>query len=100
MAVINAHPKIRRKELEAMIKTDIRKTTIFQEGREEGREEGLEEGVKKGREEGIEKGIEKGRAELQRESALRLRDKGLSISEIGEFLALTARAVRALLKGQ
>ena len=42
-AVINAHAKFNRKQLEAMLKTDIRKTKIYQEAREVGREVGREE---------------------------------------------------------
>ncbi len=71
-------------------------------GRIEGLEQGMEKGILKGMEKGILKGrvegLEQGQAENQREIALRMLRKGLSIDLIHEYTELSGDEIRAFQK--
>lgn len=57
------------------------------------KEEGFDEGIEKGIEKGVEKGIEKGRRLLLENQVLHLKAKGLSISDIADFIVISETEV-------
>jgi predicted transposase/invertase (TIGR01784 family) len=69
---------------------------------EEAVEKALAKGEEKGREEGLEKGreegLEKGRKETKRSFAIKLKEKGFSISEISNLMDLPEGEINELLK--
>ncbi len=66
------------------------------EGMEEGMEKGMEKGRKEGMEKGMEKGIEKGMELRNREIAINMLDRGLSVKDISEFTGLSVSEIEAL----
>jgi predicted transposase/invertase (TIGR01784 family) len=61
-------------------------------------EEALAKGEEKGRAEGREEGLEKGRKETKRSFAIKLKEKGFSISEISNLMDLSEGEINELLK--
>ena len=69
------------------------------EGRAEGHAQGHSEGLAEGRAEGEQIGLEKGRTEVQRQTALKLQQQGMSVAEIARLLDLSEAELRDLLFG-
>ena len=66
------------------------------EGREIGREEGLEEGREEGREIGREEGRKEGREEERLDVARKMKDRGISISEISIITGIDKKLIEEL----
>ena len=69
------------------------------QGHSEGLAQGHSEGLAKGRAEGEQIGLEKGRTEVQRQTALKLQQQGMSVAEIAHLLDLSKTELRDLLPG-
>ena len=69
------------------------------QGHSEGLAQGHSEGLAEGRAEGEQIGLEKGRTEVQRQTALKLQQQGMSVAEIAHLLDLSETELRDLLSG-
>ena len=90
-----------------MIENDVLETKVIEgleqgrkEGREEGRAEGREEGRAEGREEGRAEGREEGRAEGEQSKAesiaMKMKLRGLPLSDIAELTGLSEEIIKNL----
>jgi len=66
------------------------------EGREEGREEGRVLGKEEGRAEGIVEGLEKGMLQEKLNTAKKLLQKGMALSEVAEITGLSSEEIEGL----
>jgi len=77
-----------------MLATTIKKweQELVQQGLQQGVQQGLQQGVFKGKREGLQEGIIKGKIE----TALKLKQKGMSIVEIAEVTGLGIEEIQKL----
>ena len=76
---------------------DARKDAIFEEGEQKGLKKGLEKG-KEGEQKGLKKGRIEGKEEGREEIILKMKQKGMSLSEISEITGLSKEEIKKLSK--